>query len=73
MLFKVDMVQYHIAFDNCFGSFYCECTHDDVAFHVQLKGQNIPFTTCPIQLQWKKQLENGISDLKRTRKMTVIE
>jgi hypothetical protein len=22
--FKVDMVQYHITFDNCFGSFYYE-------------------------------------------------
>ncbi len=73
MFFKVDMVQYHIAFDNYFCSFYCECTHDDVAFHVQLKYQSIPFMTCPIRTQWEKQLENGISDLKTTRKMTIIE
>ncbi len=73
MFFEVNMVQYHIAFDNCFGSFYCECTHDDVAFHVQLKCQKIHFMTCPIRLQWEKQLENAISDLKTTRKMIVVE
>jgi hypothetical protein len=44
-----------------------------VAFHVQLKCQNIPFTNCPIQLQWGKQLENGIGDLKMTKKMTIVE
>jgi hypothetical protein len=67
------MVQYHIALDNCFGSFYFECTHDDVAFHMQLKCQNIPFPTCSIQLQWEKQLENGIRDFKMTRKITIVE
>jgi hypothetical protein len=29
--------------------------------------------TCPIRLQWEKQLENAISDLKTTRKMIVVE
>ncbi len=29
--------------------------------------------TCLIRLQWEKQLENGISDLKTIRKMIVNE
>jgi hypothetical protein len=36
----------------------------NVAFHVQLQHQNMSFTTYPIWLQWEKQLENDISDLK---------
>jgi hypothetical protein len=36
----------------------------NVAFHVQLQHQNMYFTTYVIWLQWEKQLENDINDLK---------
>jgi len=31
------------------------------------------FTTCPIQIQWEKQLENNISDFQTIKKLTIVE
>jgi hypothetical protein len=60
-----------VAFEcTCISLCVCKWKHDKID---QTQCQNMSFTTCFIWLQWEKWLENGRSDLKTIRKMTIVK